>query len=290
MIETANAADVHRILKHRCPQTVGTRWLSRLESLQWLLYREWSLRQAFQPVDANSCRNRAERTAASRTNELVKVFSEENFDTLEKLHQLLFPLTTAVKYFERNQTTLAYVYPALKRLKEYVRHQQDDPTIASDLTGQFSALLGSLSFRRRKHLDWDMIKAAFYLTLFGCRCFNAGGLRFDAELLFQYHSPRQKERPAFPSFTFGTKNGDDEAPNLAALQEECPWECDTVVVDEDPVRIRDELGLDKRDILLFLIKYLTRLMEEDGDLASPPPDDASWQDLETRVETVNSNG
>jgi hypothetical protein len=288
MIETANAADVHRVLKHRCPQTVGTRWLSRLESLQWLLYREWSLRQAFQPVDASSCRNRAERTAATRTNELADVFSEENFDALEKFHQLLFPLTTAVKYFERNQTTLAYVYPALKNLKEYARQQRDDPIIAPDLAGQFRALLASLSFRRRRHLDWDMIKAAFYLTSFGCHFFNGGGLRFEAELLFQYHSPRQRERPAFPSYTFGTKDGDEEAPNLAALQEECLWECDTVVVEEDPVRIRAELGLGKRDILAFLTKYLTRLMEEDGDLASLPPDDASWADLDTRVEAVVS--
>jgi hypothetical protein len=44
----------------------------------------------------------------------------ENFEKVAIYHRLMHPLNEAVKFFERDDVTLAYVCPALKILKHFM--------------------------------------------------------------------------------------------------------------------------------------------------------------------------
>jgi hypothetical protein len=114
MIKIANSSDVHKSINCRCAQPVLTRWLSRCEALEWLLRREEILRTL-----------NLRRLPEARAREIRGAFSEEKFNSLAVFHQLVFPLNQAAQFFERNDVTLPYVYPALKELKRYWRNEKD---------------------------------------------------------------------------------------------------------------------------------------------------------------------
>jgi hypothetical protein len=226
--------------------------------------------------------------AAERRNELTAAFSKEHFDALEKFYQLLFPLDTGVRFFERDCTTLAYVYPVLKRLKFYVRDEINHTT-DTEYSEHLEFLLVSFSARRRKHLDWDLIKAAFWLTSFGCQYRHDGECPIDAQFVFEYRSRRVSTAAMLPGSLLvrdpSVEPGSDE-------DSECPedslWVPPVVEEPDPPSRIYREFELDKRDVVPVLIKYLTRLMEQDGTLTTPPLGDDPWPSLEDRVEGVVS--
>jgi hypothetical protein len=225
---------------------------------------------------------------AEHINELVDTFSEEHFDALEKFYQLLFPLDTGVRFFERDSTTLAYVYPVLKRLKLYVR-DEIRKTTDPEYSDHLEFMLRSFSERRRKHLDWDLVKAAFWFTSFGCQYRYDGECAIDTQFVFQYRSRRVPTAAMLPGSLVprgpSVEPGSDE-------DSECPedslWTPPVVEEPEPPSRIWREFELDKSDVVPFLIKFLTRLMEQDGTLTTPPLGDEPWPSLEYRVEGVVS--
>jgi hypothetical protein len=98
-------------LKSHCPPLLKTRWLSRCTALDWLLEQEDLL---FTKVDFDG---------SSRRLEVIvqESMTEGNFERLAVYHQLMYPLNEAVKFFERDDVRLTDVYPALARLKKYMR-------------------------------------------------------------------------------------------------------------------------------------------------------------------------
>jgi hypothetical protein len=181
MIKVSNYAEVRHVLKSRCPQSVKTRWLSRFDAIKWLLSRQERL-----------TRLSRDGSVKKRQKKIQTWMTSENFGQLEVFHQLLYPFNQATKFFEQDMVTLCHVYPALRDVKNHLRqlldHYRDsDAEIAESC--QF--LLDAVHFRRRKLLDRDLMKAAFWLTSFGCRCLNDGEIVLAApyRVVLEYELP-----------------------------------------------------------------------------------------------------
>jgi hypothetical protein len=275
MIKIANASDVQKICKCRCPQIVKTRWLSRCEALDWLFHREWSLKVLYR------------RLPEPRASEIALAFSGEHFNALEALHQLMFPLNEAVKFFERDDVTLAYVYPALKHLKAYLINEKAS-TEDRNYAEHIDSVMTIVTRRRRKHLDWKLIKAAFYLTSFGCRRLAdpQGLIPGDHQLHLEYSSPRRTEAPVglelFAAAPSAPPAGDPDDP---CEEEEFAYEGDLIAESVEPPR---DAIQEKPPILTFLWRYLVEMTTEDGHLAMEPPEGAAWPSLQNRIDEIIS--
>jgi hypothetical protein len=118
----------------------------------------------------------------------------DNFEKLAIYHQLMHPFNEAMKFFERDAVPLAYIYPALKLLKHFM---YDNP-INTEMPGYpecRGAMIQFLREHRYKHLDLDLVKAAFWLTSFGAICLAdpSRSVPEDHQLQLASCSPRRPE-------------------------------------------------------------------------------------------------
>jgi hypothetical protein len=256
MITAVNHSEVRKITHSRCPYSIKTRWLSRDESLTWLLSREELL------LHMN-----VKLISKSRRAHIRAIFTESNFKLLSIYHRMLHPFTQAVKLFEEDRITLCHVYPALKTLKKYFLEEANSHT---DSNPEYSACCASVlpivQQRQRKLLDRDLLKAAFWLTSFGCQSLSNNCLFIPTlyQLTIKYHTPPpitliQGSFSRIMQNVNCTLSRDDEE------QEEADYSYTGHEIPEEELEEAPKTHGYRNQVLTFVIEYLSVLMLEDLD-------------------------
>jgi hypothetical protein len=257
MITVANHSEVRKITQSRCPHSVKTRWLSRDEALVWLLSREEQfLHMNFKLV------------SKARRAQMRETFRGSNFTSLSIYHRILYPFTQAVKFFEEDRITLCHVYPTLKTLKKYFREEADSH---SDSNPEYAACCASVlpivQQRQRKLLDRDLLKAAFWLTSFGCQSLSDNRLLIPIlyQLNIKYRNP-----PPIPSiqgpFNKIMKNVNCTWTRDEQEQEETDYSYTGQEIPEEELEEAPKTRGYRNQVLTFLKEFLSVLMLEDLDI------------------------
>jgi hypothetical protein len=259
MIAAVNHSDICQMTKSRCPQSVKTRWLSRNEALIWLLSREeMLLTMNFKTIPK------------SRWSQIRAIITKNNFASLSLYHRLIYPFTQAVKFFEEDRVTLCYVYPTLKNLKKHFREEADSHSESNpEYAAYCASILPIIQQRQSKLLDRDLLKAAFWLTSFGCRSlatdtlFIPIGYRLD----IKYQAP-------FPiRFVPGGINGfmkiiNFPPPREEQEQDETDYSYTGEEILEDELEEVPKTRGYRNQVLTFLTEFLSNLILEDLDRES----------------------
>lgn len=256
IITVAHFPEVRQIAKTRCPQAVKTRWLSRSEALTWLLSREEQL------LTMNL------RLFPRKERSLFQaVITKGNFALLAIYHRILFPFAQAIRFFEQDQVTLCHVYPALKTLKNHFweegRSQRDsNPEYATHCT----TVLSVIQRRRRKLLDGSLLKAAFWLTSFGCQSIadRSSFIPIPYRLDLTYHAPCAVPLVRGPlEGIWGTVHGSQDLEEQEHDEIDCSYTGQ--VITEDELEQVPKIWRCENEVLKFLNDYLPNLILEDLD-------------------------
>jgi hypothetical protein len=256
MIAAVNHSEVRQITQSCCPQSVKTRWLSRNEALIWLLSREkLLLRTNFKAI------------SKTLSSEFREMFTLDNFASLATYHRIIYPFNQAVKFFEDDRVTLCHVYPALKTLKKYF---QEEVHSNSDSNPQYAAccesILPIIQQRQMKLLDRDLVKAAFWLTSFGCQ--SLADNKLFIPLLYQLNIKYRIPPTILPiqgspnkfrsniSCTLSRDDHEEDVSDYAYTGHE--------ILEDELEEVPKSHGF-KKQVLIFLINFLSDLILEDLD-------------------------
>jgi hypothetical protein len=178
-----------------------------------------------------------------------------------------------VQFFERDDVTLARVYPALTWLKRYMRENAID-TPMEGYEQCRPSLIEFLKERRHKHVDLDLVKAAFWLTSFGALCLAdpRESIPEDHQLRLDYRSPREPRADLQTLDRFSVSNNSIPQTEVG-LDEEFGMECSFHGDDigEEAIDGASTLSRLERSVLPFRHQFLIQRIQEDGDLAKEPP-------------------
>jgi hypothetical protein len=178
MITIGNYGRVKKVMNSRCPRSVPTRWLSRCAALEWVLKRQ----NKFLTMRAKMIKDRDQRL------HFQEFVNGQTFAELGLFHRLLSPLNDAVKFFEQDSTCICHVHPALRSLKHHLQAEaaHSDGTEYAECCRY---MVERLKVHRHKHLDLDLVKAAFWLTSFGAGHLDTGGGPVAGLFEVGYHAP-----------------------------------------------------------------------------------------------------
>jgi hypothetical protein len=272
MIAVVNYPEVLRITKSRCHPLVQTRWLSRYETLTWLL--SWQ-----EPL----CHIDPYRIPKPRRSQFRKTITRDNFAILAIFHKIIFPFIQAIKLFEKDEITLCHVYPTLKALKTYfqeeVRTNQDSNPAHAECCGN---ALSCIKQRQYKLLDKDLVKAAFWLTSFGYQSLSDNTIFVPTmyQLNLRYRDPAKR----YPIQGLPIKSEENSDDSSSSSEEEHD-EADNLDIEEAMnVDELEEVPVShsrRNNLLPFLTQFLTSLILEDVD---PDISDNMSSDVHHQVE------
>jgi hypothetical protein len=263
MIAIINCSEVRSNIRTRCPQSVKTRWLSRFEALTWLLSREHAL------IKIN-----IKLLPKTRRQQFQHIITKSNFAALTIYRKIVFPFNQAIKFFEKNDVTLCHVYPALKTLKkyfieEYHIHINSEPEYAQCCAN----VLPFIQQRQHILLDRDLLKAAFWLTSFGCRSLSENSLFIPSRYLLDV-----KYRAAFTLPLIQDSNnvgwGRPGADNFLDDPKHCAADYSYTgeVIREDELEEVPKTRFDINQVLIFLKELLSNYILEDNDMDTQETD------------------
>jgi hypothetical protein len=276
MIAMVNCPEVRSKTHSRCFQIVKTRWLSRYEALTWLL--SWEERIS----TINPKELRKQRRAQFRD-----IITRRNFAKLKPFHKVIYPFTQAIKVFEKDDITLCYVHPVLRALKKYFREEERIHTDKDPKYAKYCAnALIFIQQRQKKLLDMNLIKAAYWLTTYGCKSLSENTRH--TPFMYEIHLAYSYPTTLFP--IQGAQGWFRELPLIFSppdtpVQIEIDYSYTEEIIDEDELELEEPLvspGCGKQ-ILTFLSDYLFSLMMEDLGLEIPEnvPSDIRHQVEET---------
>jgi hypothetical protein len=272
MIIVANFSEVRQITKSRCPQSVKTRWLSRSEALNWLLSREAQL----------STMNLRSFPKARRS-QFQLVITESNFAILSFYHRIIFPFTQAVKFFEQDRVTLCHVHPVMKTLKDHFREQENSQrALNPEYAACYSSALAVIQRRRSKLLDRNLLKAAFWLTSFGCQSLSDNSIFVPPayRLVLEYHAPC-RVATIFGPLDGLLDNVRDSYDSDEHQDEEPDYSYAGQVIMEEEMEAAPKTWRCKNQVLRFLNSFLPTLILEDLD---PADSDIASPEIQQQVE------
>jgi hypothetical protein len=120
------------------------------------------------------------------------ITTKRSFTRSKIYHKIVCRLTQMVKFFGKDHVILCHVYLELKTLKGHFR---DEERPQCDFNPEyaicFSTALSIIHSRRCKLLDQDSLKAAFWLTSFGCQSLsdNISFIPLPYQQDWEYHTP-----------------------------------------------------------------------------------------------------
>jgi hypothetical protein len=182
-------------------------------------------------------------------------------------HRTVYSFAQAVKFFEQDRVTLCHVYLALKGLKEHFRDHErfygdSDP-------GYAMCCPAAISFIQSRHCklsDRDLLKAAFWLTSFGCQSLSDDhvSIALTHPLDLEYHAPCPVPEPITRGPLDGMWDPLASSQNLDEAQTEEPnyWFAGEVI-REDELEAVPQSFRGKDGTLQFLNGFLPILILED---------------------------
>lgn len=254
MIMLVNCSEVRRITQSRCHPLVKTRWLSRYQTLVWLLSWEVELSK----IDPK-CLSKL------RRKQFREILTRSNFAMLATLHKIIHPFSRAITLFERDDVTLCHVYPAMKALKAHFRDEQANSKDSVPKYAEFC--VNALSFiqqRQHKLLDKDLLKATYWLTSIGCKHLseNIMDIPFPCRLHLVYsypptHIPLKGGHVWFRDISLDPPSSDTQE------HDEVDYSYTGEIIDEDEL---EEVPVSRgweNQVIPFLTEYLVALIFED---------------------------
>jgi hypothetical protein len=198
----------------------------------------------------------------------------------------MYPINETVKFFERDDVTPAYVYPALPCLTRYMRENAIDAPMEGDEQCRPS-MIEFLQEHRHKHVELDLVKAAFWLTSLGALCLAdpRESIPEDHQLRLDYRSPRQARADLHTLDRFSVSNNSIPQTEEGVDEEfgmECTFHGDDI--GEEAIDGASTLPRLERNVLPFLHQFLIQRIREDGDCAMEPPPGAVWPADDIRTE------
>lgn len=159
MITCLRNPSIREIIGANCPQFVATRWLSRMESIEFILYKKQTIQDIIMNID------NIELPPQIKVN-LTQLFSEVNFSKILMLGKLVFPFYVLIKIFEKNNSRQFLAVPCFEQLETFINERLRDPEYL-EYHPTLIEFKKQLNIRRKKTLHWELLLASFILTLPG---------------------------------------------------------------------------------------------------------------------------
>jgi hypothetical protein len=157
MVNAVNESPASELVGH-CPQPGETRWLSRIEGIDWLLSHEESLKRLCTREDI-------EVEPRQRTN-FQRDFQFARFEELRVLAQIIYPFYAITLAFESDTATQSLIIPCIEQLKEYFR-QQSSELVFADYPGLHDSIINCINARMSQTFDYQLLCAATLISLEG---------------------------------------------------------------------------------------------------------------------------
>jgi hypothetical protein len=206
-----------------------------------------------------------------RRSQFRTIITSSNFEFLGIYHQVLNPFAQAVKFFERAHVTLCHVYHTLKTLKEHFRQEETSNMESNpDYSICCSTVLSIIRQRHNKLLDISLVKAAFWLTSFGCQSLEENKFFIPPKfkLKLTYHPPFSPQYSQGPFDNSLSSNGNSQE-TYELVQSDVDGKYTGDVIMEDELEEVPTIGSCKNKTLPFLIELLHVFMLEDLDREIP---------------------
>jgi hypothetical protein len=106
---------------------------------------------------------------AAVSKKTARAMNSENFAKLKMLRSNIIPFTKCMRFFEGDDISVAFVVPVLTHLEWFLNTRLRSWIASTDEAYQhcFGLFISALNRRRKKHLDEDLLRAAYRLTSFG---------------------------------------------------------------------------------------------------------------------------
>ena len=159
MISILRNNSVISLIGSTCPQFVATRWLSRMESIDFILRKKEKILEIVSSIDSLDITDQIKP-------KIVQIFTEINFIKIKTLGELVYPFYVLIKIFEKNNSRQFLAVPCFDQLMSFINARLNKqefleyhPTLL-----EFSE---QLKIRKKKTLHWELLLLSFVLTLPG---------------------------------------------------------------------------------------------------------------------------
>ena len=159
MILCLRNSNIREIIGANCPQFVATRWLSRMESIDFILYKRQTIQELITNIDSTEL---PPQTKAS----ITQLFTEANFSKILMLGKLVFPFYVLIKIFEKNNSRQFLAVPCFEQLENFINERLRDEEFL-EYHPTLLEFKNQLNIRRKKTMHWELLLSSFVLTLPG---------------------------------------------------------------------------------------------------------------------------
>ena len=153
-----NETPIKRIVGH-CPTTVDTRWLSRIESIDWILKHEDQLKESINHAWIKDADQKTRSKAMQGIN-------FQRFEALRTFAQVVYPFYTVIKYFESDSVTQAAVFPVTNSLLRHFESMKNDP-LFEQFPDVIDCIINAINHYINNCYDWPLVTLSFFVTLEG---------------------------------------------------------------------------------------------------------------------------
>jgi hypothetical protein len=232
-----------------CPIFVKTRWLTRLETLLWILKCHFKIKK----IEIDQLKKKDKRL-------FQQCITNENFQILGDFSRIISPFDVVTRFFEQDDSTISQVITVIQLFYKQLKRLQSNSN--SEISNIIQDVIGIIVARIKKHYDCNLLKASFLLTMEGRFSikFPQEPTPFKEIANFLFHPPiiEINAGPLYDSFlrdsnTASTNDGD-------IVQEDDENEIDEV--DLDDTEMIDLDIFDEEDIdLLFKVEEPLQFLE-----------------------------
>ena len=237
LITAVNSSLAAEYIGH-CPQPVSTRWLSRIDAIDWLLLHEESLKRF--PM-----RDDIDLEPAIRRN-LSNTFRFERFEEIRLLAKLIYPFYVMTLALEADSSTQAMIIPLTEQMKDYFLSIKDE-FIFEDYPELIDSMIKCIDERFAMTYDVQLLFAACLTSIEGRAWFLTTIYNEEDRELYKRWSSRAFKKVNFKysvsnhHVVFPGENEDVAPPSveddpLLALASETP------LVNDDEANQNDEEG------------------------------------------------
>lgn len=159
MIQCLRTPYLRDLIGANCPEFVSTRWLSRMESISFILEKKDKLMKIIEEIESLEIPNKVKRN-------IILQCSEVNFSKIHTLGKLVYPFYVLIKIFEKNNGRQFLAIPCFEQLEEWINDQLRNEEML-EYHSTLTEFLNQLNVRKKKTMHWELLLASFVLTLPG---------------------------------------------------------------------------------------------------------------------------
>ena len=156
MVTICRIQKVRAAIGARCPEMVITRWLSRIDSIDFILSNKQKLLEIKTQNDSLGLQ-------AGQIAKYMTYITDENFDKITDLAFLIFPFHSLIKEFEHEKCRQYKAVPYFENLEKYLDILSTQPRF-KNYAEIFVEFKQQIHYRKSKTLHWELLCAAYSLT------------------------------------------------------------------------------------------------------------------------------